>query len=85
MKNLNLILPGLNQRELFVIRSVFDLGQAVRIARKEMGMNQQEFAGLAGVGRRFISELERGKATLEIDRVVKVCNAAGIDLLASSR
>ena len=40
---------------------------------------------MAGVGRRFISELENGKATLEIDKVLKVAAAAGIDFLARER
>ena len=67
------------------IRSALDLGLEVRRVRKKMGMTQQRFADLAGVGRRFISELESGKPTLEFNRVMKVCQAAGIDVLASSR
>ena len=57
----------------------------IKAARKAMGMTQKTFADISGVGRRFISELERGKASLEFDRVVKVCNAAGIDIFAISR
>jgi len=67
------------------IQSALDLGLEVRRVRKKMGMTQQKFADLAGVGRRFISELESGKPTLEFNRVMKVCQAAGIDILASSR
>lgn len=62
-----------------------DIGLKIKLSRKAMGMTQSKFADLAGVGRRFISELERGKATLEIDRVLKVCIAAGIDIFAISR
>jgi len=40
---------------------------------------------MAGVGRRFVSELENGKETLEIGRVLKVCQALGIDLVARKR
>jgi len=50
-----------------------------------MNLNQQQFADVAGVGRRFISELENGKATLEFDRVLQVSKAAGIDLYARQR
>lgn len=57
----------------------------VRTARTGMNLNQQSFADLAGVGRRFVSELEAGKPTLEFDRVLKVCAAAGIDLSATAR
>lgn len=62
------------------IDSVADIGQRVRAARRTMGMTQLRFADLAGVGRRFIVELEKGKPTLEIGLVLKVCNAAGVKL-----
>jgi|GEM_PF-1523164 len=63
-----------------VIESAADIGKRVRAARRTMGMTQQRFADLAGVGRRFLIELERGKSTLEVGRVLSVCKAAGIRL-----
>jgi y4mF family transcriptional regulator len=57
----------------------------VRRARKAMNMNQSEFAAHAGVGRRFVSELESGKPSLEFDRVMACVQAAGIDLTARLR
>jgi len=62
------------------VRTVADIGRRVRDARKAMGMTQQRFADLAGVGRRFLIELEQGKPTLEIERVLAVCQAAGLKL-----
>ena len=67
------------------ITSAADLGQRIRAARDAKGFSQQQFADLAGVGRRFISELENGKPTLEFDKVVSVALAAGIDLFAVKR
>ena len=67
------------------IGSAKEIGLLVRVARQKMKLNQQTFADLAGVGRRFVSELEGGKPTLEFDKVLKACAAAGIDLLASIR
>jgi y4mF family transcriptional regulator len=67
------------------ITSAKAIGDLVREARRKMNLNQQEFADLAGVGRRFVSELESGKATLEFDKVMQACAAAGIDLTAASR
>ena len=66
---------------LTVFNDVADLGQAIRAVRKKRGLTQQNFADLAGVGRRFLSELEKGKPTLEIGRVMKVASAAGIQLM----
>lgn len=59
-----------------------DLGVLVRQARESRGQSQATFAAGAGVGRRFLSELETGKSTLEIDKVLAVCRAAGVAVLA---
>jgi len=67
------------------IRSAHDLGQLVRETREQRKLSQQAFADLVGVGRRFISELENGKATLEFDKVLQVASASGIDVLARQR
>lgn len=61
------------------------LGTRIREARKGMRMSQQRFADLAGVGRRFLSELEAGKPGAEFGKVLACCTAAGIDLLARKR
>jgi y4mF family transcriptional regulator len=63
-----------------VVRSVEDIGRQVRDARNAMGMTQQRFADLAGVGRRFLIDLEHGKPGLKIGLVLDVCKAAGIRL-----
>jgi y4mF family transcriptional regulator len=67
------------------VNSAAELGRLIKTSREQMDLNQQQFADVAGVGRRFISELENGKATLEFDRVLQVSKAAGIDLYARQR
>ena len=57
-----------------------DIGQAIRRARKAMGLHQRELAAAAGVGLRFLVELERGKPTVQMDRVLAVLQAVGLDL-----
>lgn len=70
-------------REPTVIRTALALGDVVRHARRRQGLSQGDLAAAAGTGRRFISELEAGKQTLEFERLLKVCKALGITLLAS--
>lgn len=67
------------------VSSTADLGQLVRERRMEMRLTQQDLADAAGTGRRFISELEGGKATLEFGRIIQVCRILGIDLFAMTR
>lgn len=69
-------LPGIE------IKSPEDLGLLIRKARERRDQSQQNFADLAGVGRRFVSELENGKATLELGKVLKVMRAAGLSIFA---
>ncbi|MCH2535242.1 MAG: helix-turn-helix transcriptional regulator [Bdellovibrionales bacterium] len=48
------------------------ISKFVRSKRKQMGLTQVELAKNAGVGLRFIRELEAGKPTLRCDTVNKV-------------
>lgn len=57
------------------------LGQAIRRSRKAHGLTQTELAGLAGTGLRFVSELERGKATTSLDKILAVLAVLGLRLL----
>lgn len=78
-------LPQSPNREPQKIIAATDLGRVIRDKRKAMGLTQQQFADITGVGRRFISELESGKPTLEFGRVLKVCQSVGIELTAAVR
>jgi Predicted transcriptional regulators len=48
------------------IRSPQQLGDALRAARKQLGLTQPQLALAAGVGVRFIVDLEAGKPTLRL-------------------
>jgi y4mF family transcriptional regulator len=61
------------------------LGAAVRQRRRELGLTQEQIAGIAGVGVRFVSELERGKSTAEIGKVLQVARRLGLDLWVAPR
>lgn len=67
------------------IHTTADLGRLVKKAREEKGLTQQEFADLTGVGRRFVSELENGKPTVEFGKALKVALGAGISLQGRQR
>jgi len=54
------------------------IGTAVRKARKDAGLRQDELAGAAGVGTRFVVELEAGKPTIQLGKTLQVMNALGI-------
>jgi y4mF family transcriptional regulator len=59
------------------IRTTVQLGDALRAARKQLGLTQPQLALAAGVGVRFIVDLEAGKATLRLENVLRVIDALG--------
>ncbi len=67
------------------IRTAADLGKAVRKQRKADGLTLAEVAGLTNVGIRFLSELENGKPTVRLDKLLHVIGALGLQLHLTSR
>lgn len=57
-----------------------DIGDLVRTTRKAAGMRQDELAGAAGVGLRFIVDLEGGKTTAQIGKTLQVLAALGCSI-----
>ena len=53
------------------------LGAALRAARKHLGLTQSQLALAAGVGLRFIVELEAGKPTVRLENVLRVIDVLG--------
>ena len=54
-----------------------EIGDIVRTTRKASGLRQGELAGAAGVGLRFIVDLEAGKPTAQIGKTLQVLAALG--------
>ncbi|RCV90051.1 helix-turn-helix transcriptional regulator [Billgrantia montanilacus] len=63
------------------IRHSEDLGKLVRQLRAEQGLLQIDLAGLAGTGNRFIVDLERGKPTLQLQKVLDVLDLMGLEVV----
>lgn len=62
------------------IHSVAELGVAIRAVRKAQGLRLDDTAGSAGVGHVFLREVERGKETVQLGRVLQVLDELGIQL-----
>ena len=57
-------------------------GEAVRAARKELGVSQEELAFRCGLHRTYVGSLERGERNVAFVNVVKIAEA--LDITASS-
>jgi y4mF family transcriptional regulator len=60
-----------------IIKTTKELGTEMRKARKLLGLTQSQLALAAGVGIRFIVDLESGKPTLRLEHVLRVIDTLG--------
>lgn len=56
------------------------IGALIREERKALGLRQAELAAASGVGVRFLVDLEKGKPTVQLGRVLAVLAALGCTL-----
>jgi len=60
------------------ITTTEQLGTAVRARRKQLMITQKELAMTCGTGLRFIVDLEKGKATCQIGKILQILQALGL-------
>jgi HTH-type transcriptional regulator / antitoxin HipB len=58
-----------------------ELGAAFQAARIARGLRLEDLALAAGVGRRFLGELERGKPTARLAETLRVAEALGVSIM----
>jgi len=68
-----------------IINSITDISEVVKKRRKSLGLTQSECAAMCNVGNRFFSELENGKETLHIGKVINCLQILGINIFLTNR
>ena len=58
---------------------------SVETKRKEYQLRQEEVAEFAQVSERFVREVEKGKATVRLDKLMDVLAVVGLELVATQR
>ena len=66
------------------IHSSKELGKAIRDLRRSQGVTQAQLAGLSNTGVRFISDLENGKETCQLGKILHVLATLGVDVFIQS-
>jgi HTH-type transcriptional regulator/antitoxin HipB len=56
------------------------VGRHVRSLRKRLGITQERLAMVSGTGIRFIRDLESGKETCQIGKVLTVLQTLGVEI-----
>ena len=62
------------------VRLVKYLGKAIQETRKKKKMRQSDLADVTGTSVKFISDVERGKETIQMDKVFVLLQALGLKL-----
>jgi HTH-type transcriptional regulator/antitoxin HipB len=65
-------------------RNPEQLGAAIRARRRQLKVTQKDLAMTCGTGPRFIIDLEKGKPTCQIGKVLQVLQALGLKLQIAS-
>lgn len=67
------------------VRSSVELGAVVREQRKRLALKQLDLAGLGNTGNRFIVDLENGKPTVQLQKVLDLMDLLGLELVVRTR
>ena len=66
--------------EWYIFITMNNLNLQIKDLRKKLGLSQVDFAKRAGIGLRFLRELERGKTTVRLDKLNQVLDFLGVHL-----
>ncbi|MBE5935342.1 MAG: helix-turn-helix transcriptional regulator [Lachnospiraceae bacterium] len=61
------------------------IGKYIKAERKRAGLTQEEFAWRAGLGLRFVRELEQGKETVRLDKVNQALAMFGMEAVPGKK
>jgi HTH-type transcriptional regulator / antitoxin HipB len=73
--------PGNQVSQETSVRSSVELGAVVRDQRKRLALKQLDIAGLGNTGNRFIVDLESGKPTVQLQKVLDVMDLLGLEVV----
>ncbi|QTN22651.1 helix-turn-helix transcriptional regulator [Rhizobacter sp. AJA081-3] len=76
---------GNSQGQEATIRSSVELGAVVREQRKRLALKQLDIAGMGNTGNRFIVDLENGKPTVQLQKVLDVMDLLGLELVVRAK
>ena len=57
-----------------------EIGKTIRTTRKQLKLNQDDLALSAGTATRFISDLENGKPSCQLEKTLDVLKALGLSI-----
>ena len=68
-----------------IVTDAKQFGQAVRKRRKALGYTQSFLSAFSGLSVSFLSDLENGKTTIDLETAIRVANLLGLDCSLTAR
>ncbi len=68
-----------------IVTDAKQFGEAIRKRRKALGYTQSFLSAFSGLSVSFLSDLENGKKTIELEKAIRVANLLGMDYLLTAR
>ena len=68
-----------------IVANAAEFGKAIRTRRKELGYTQAFLSEFSGLSVSFLSELENGKQTIQLEKALKLANLLGLDCALTAR
>ena len=68
-----------------IVTDAKSFGNMIRKQRKTLGYTQAFLSSFCGMSISFISDLENGKTTIELEKAIRVANLLGLDCSLTAR
>lgn len=72
---------GNTESAAHAVRTSAQLGELIRARRVQLDLRQLDLAGLGNTGNRFIVELENGKPTVQLQKVLDTLELLGLEVI----
>jgi HTH-type transcriptional regulator/antitoxin HipB len=67
------------------VETAAELGQLLRDNRVAQRFTLERVSGMTNIGMRFLSELERGKETAQLGKVLQIIHQLGLEVIIQPR
>jgi HTH-type transcriptional regulator/antitoxin HipB len=63
-----------------ISKTIDNIAETVHYFRKQSGLSQQQLAQLAGVGKTVVFDIEKGKATVQLNSLLSILDILNIQI-----
>lgn len=68
-----------------VVSTTKEIGSLIRQVRNDVGFKQLDLAGMFGSGNRFIVDAEKGKETIQAQKLINLLGLLGLEVVIRKR